>query len=300
MKERLFIKDTDYRDADGVANSTLLLMEHSASDVQWLKNAPVDVIKHQAADFGSALHTAILEPKKFDDVVYVSSVSGRKTKTFAQEIITNPDKIVLTEDEVQQIRLMQASGMAHPAFNRCLSLGSHFESSIFVKDTERDLILKVRPDVDAVENAGYLANLKTTASLDDWRSDRNWINPLYKFNYGHDAAYCLYVASLFYGEEIKTYKWLVLQKSISLGRYPVGCFTITKQELIEFGFWDRMLINLDEYALRSKSGDWLEEEHFPMFGDSMIITSERSKSGDWLEEEYFPMFGDSMIITSEK
>lgn len=274
MNKRLMIDDATYRAADGVNNSTLLLMEHSPSDVEWLKNAPVDVTKSVAADFGKALHTAILEPEKFENSVYVSSVAGRTTKAFSKEVLDNPDKVVLTESEVQQIKLMQASGMAHPAFARCLTLGDYFESSIFVTDKERELTLKIRPDVDAFEKHGYLANLKTTASLDDWRSDRYWMNPLYKLNYGHDAAYCLYVASLFYGEEVKVYKWPVLQKSVSLGRYPVGLFTITKQELIELGFWDRMLANLDEYAARHANNNWLHEESFPIFGDSISITTE--------------------------
>ena len=174
---------------------------------------------------------------------------------------------------MQQIKLMQASGIAHPAFNSCLQIASHFESSIFVQDTDRDLTLKFRPDIDAFELQGYWANLKTTASLADWRSDRFWINPLHKFNYGHDAAYALYVASIFYGEEVTTYKWPVLQKSISLGRYPVGLFTITKAELVHMGFWDQMLRNLDLYADCFHNQKWLHEESFPSFGgDGIEIT----------------------------
>lgn len=273
QNKRLKLTNEEYRDADGLANSILLLMENNPSDVQWLKNAPRDVTKSVAADFGSALHTAILEPELFESSVYVSSVAGRTTKTFSKEIEDNPGKIVLTETEVQQIKLMQASGIAHPAFNLCVSMGNHYESSIFTHDDRFDLDLKIRPDIDAFEVHGYLANLKTTASLDDWRSDRFWINPLFKFNYGHDAAYALYVASLFYGEEVTTYKWPVLQKSISLGRYPVGLFTITKDELVELGFWHQMLINLEKYAECYHNSKWLHEESFPSFsGDDLEIT----------------------------
>ncbi len=269
--KRLFINDTEYRKLDAVANSTLLLMQHNPSDVEWLKHAPTDVTKAAAADFGKALHAAILEPEKFDDAVYISSVAGRTTKTFSKDIEENPDKIVLTESEAQQIRIMQASGMAHPAFAACLNAESFKESSIIVHDKERGIDLKIRPDIDAVESKGFIANLKTTASLDDWRNDRGWINPIVKFNYWHDACYSLYVAGLFYGRPVDIFKWAVLQKSASLGRYPVSCFTITKQRLIDEGFYDQMLRNLDEYARRYHSNDWCQDEDLPMFGDSMEI-----------------------------
>lgn len=262
----------DYRAHDSVSNSTLLTVANNPSDVIWALKAPRDVTKSVAADFGTALHTAILEPEKFDDQVYVSSVAGRTTKTFSKEIEDNPDKIVLTESEVQQIKLMQASGIAHPAFNSATSIVNHVESCLFVHDDEFNLDLKIRPDLDSVELDGMLTNLKTTANLDDWRSDRHWINPLFKFNYGHDAAYSLYVASKFYGRELTSYRFAVLQKSVSLGRYPVGVFTITKRELIELGFWEEMLTNLRKFADCYHTDQWLFEESFPMFGDSIEVS----------------------------
>lgn len=272
MKQRKQIDQDEYRKYNAVANSTLLLAANNPSDIKWLENAPVDVAKRTAADIGTALHTSLLEPELFESQVYVSSVAGRATKTFEKEIIDNPDKIVLTESEVQQLRLMQASGMAHPAFAKIINDAIYKESSIFVHDEARGIDLKIRPDIDSFESEGYLANLKTTANLADWRADRYWLNPLHKFNYGHDAAYSLYVASIFYGEDCEVYKYPVLQKSVSLGRYPVGVFTITKQRLISEGFWDEMLRNLDTYAKCYHQNAWLHEEQFPSFdGDGVEI-----------------------------
>ena len=274
MSQKLFISDTEYHAADGVANSTLLMIQDSPADIAWLKNAPVDAAKKDAADFGSAFHLAMLEPEKFDDKVLVSSVAGRTTKTFAKEVTDNPSKIVLTELEAQQIRMMQASAMAHPSAARIMNTVSDKESSIFINDKATDLRLKIRPDIDAVKAGGFLCNLKTTASIADWRSDKHWINPIEKFNYWHDASYSIYVAEQFYGVEIKQYKFLVVQKSIALGRYPVSVFTMTKQQLVDRGYMDQMLANLAEYASRAESNNWHYEESIPDFGGDGLEISE--------------------------
>ena len=180
---------------------------------------------------------------------------------------------MLTESEAQQIRIMQASGNAHPSFKRCLSSKGKREHAIFVYDELRDIQLKIKPDIDAVESEGFIANLKTTSNIDDWRNDRHWINPITKFNYWHDACYSLYVAEIFYGKNIQTFKWACLQKSISLGRYPVSVFTISKSQLIDEGFWDAMLLNLDEYARRYHESDWCEDEDVTSFsGDNLEIS----------------------------
>jgi hypothetical protein len=53
-----------------------------------------------------------------------------------------------------------------------LDLVGDCESSVFVKDKETGIELKCRPDKDAVESAGIVIDFKTTASIDDWRSDK--------------------------------------------------------------------------------------------------------------------------------
>ena len=255
----------EYRDADGVSNSGLLMVGQSPADYIWSKNAPIDPSKALTKDFGTALHTAILEPHLFDESVIVSSVKGRETKTFQQEVTDNPDKIVLTEIEAEKVRIMNASAMAHPVFAEIIDASTLNEASIFVRDESRDIDLKIRPDVDLVERFGFLADVKTTADLSDWRNDRPWINPLYKHNYGHTAAFYLYAASLHYGFDVNTYKFLVVQKSASLARYPVSVFTVDRDYLIANGFWAKMESNLDVYAKCLRENNWAFDELPPMF-----------------------------------
>jgi hypothetical protein len=59
---------------------------------------------------------------------------------------------------------------------------------------------------------------------------------------------------------------LVIQNSVELGRYPVAVFQISRQELIDLGFWDRHRGNISEFS-RCKSGnDWIHTEAFNFVG----------------------------------
>lgn len=255
----------EYRTAKGLSNSELIMVGASPADHIWSKNAPFDNSKVLTKDFGTAFHTSVLEPELFDDEILVSSVKGRETKTFQQEIADNLGKTVLTEIEAEKIRVMRASGMAHPVFNRIINESKFKEVSIFARDESRDIDLKIRPDIDCVESHGFLADLKSVALLDDFRSDKPWANPMIKHNYGHTASFYLHAASLHYGFDVNVYKFLAVQKTVQLGRYPVSVFTVDRDYLIANGFWDKMLENLDVYTKCFHSNKWDFDEYLPMF-----------------------------------
>ena len=257
-----FLNDVIYRAADGLANSDALMIENNPGDCVWSKKAPRNNAKSKTTDIGTALHCAILEPEKYKDHIVVSELKGRTAKGFEAEQLDNKDKVVLTKDEYEQVNLMAKSVLVHPAAKSILDLVGDCESSVFVKDKETGVELKCRPDKDAVQSAGIVIDVKTTADIDDWRSDKEWINPLYKFNYGHGASFYTDVLEQHYNTEIDSFVFLVIQNSVKLGKYPVAVFTISKAELIDLGFWDRHRANISEFN-RCKSGDdWIHTESF--------------------------------------
>lgn len=264
----LNMSDKDYRAADGVANSELKLIENSQSDYVWSKNAPVDATKNEAAQLGTALHCKLLEPERYDDLVLVASVKGRTTKAFQEMQADNPNNIVLTPDEAEKINIMAASVAAHPSASAIINALGDCESSIFATDPETGVLLKCRPDKDCVKSLGALVDVKTTAIIDDWRAkdslgnNLRWVNPLFAYGYGHQAAFYLYVASLHYGFDINKFTFVVVSKSISMGKYPVGVFSVTRQELQAWGFWDRMLDNIEKYQMCHETNAWVAEEGF--------------------------------------
>ena len=270
------LTNAKYQAHDGLSHSELMLLQNSPADLIWSKNAPIDTSKTSVFDFGTAVHTALLEPLLMDKTLHVSGFKGRTTQGFLKDVAENPDKIVLTESEVEQLQIMVASCKAHPTFNFYMNLAGNNENSIFAEDKERGIMLKCRADRDCAANIMkadvLLCDVKTTASLDDWRSDKEWINPLFKYGYGLQACHYLNVASLHYGFEINKFVFLVLSKSASFGRYPVGVFEIRRDELETMGFWQQYQANLDTYAECKANQDWISCEHFNFGGEQIEIT----------------------------
>lgn len=273
----LSLTNDEYRQKEGVSNSELMLIERSPSDYMWAKNAPRDEMKTAAFDFGTALHTAILEPEKFNDQVIVySQTKTRETKAFQEFMLSqSKNSIILLESEHDKIRFAADGAKYHPAVNRLLTIKSDKEGSIFVKDKERGITRKIRPDLDYVLHGNpALADLKSTANLADWRQDARWKNPLFTHGYAHTAAYYMDTASLEYGVQIDEYIFIVVQKAIEMGRYPVAAITITRQELEMLGAFDQVNYNLDTYATCLHSNNWDSVERFPMFANDGEILIE--------------------------
>lgn len=258
-----------YRTVDAVANSDLLLIERNPSDFIWSREAPKDTSKSSAIDLGTAIHTALLEPELFEKQVAVfNKAKSRDTVKFAEfeQEPENASKIVLLEKEYDQLRFIVSSAHAHPTMRRFLTIQADNEASIYVKDEERGIMRKIRPDRDPV---GYgvpvLLDLKKTKGIEDWRDKARWRNPLFTLNYGHTAAYYMDTARKFYGEKINEYTFLLVQSTIELGKYPIAVITVTREELEQYGFFDRMNANLDKYAECYHSDNWFGVERFPVF-----------------------------------
>lgn len=262
----LDMPDQQYRAIPALSNGSLQLFAKDPSLYAWSMTAPSDPNKATTADFGKVLHIMLVEPHRFDDSVLVSSVKGRTTKTFVDEQINNPDKIVITEDELTQIKVMHLSAMCNPMFERIMKSDGNGEVSFVVYDKERDVHLKCRVDWLIGSGRDVLpCDIKSTADIEEWRSNREWINPLFKHGYGHTSAFYLHVLSLSYGFEINEYAFPIIQKSASLGRYPASVFRITREELEYMGFWADVQKNITMFAERYHANNFVSFESFPQF-----------------------------------
>ena len=273
----LTLTNDEYRQKTGISNSDLMLIERTPADYIWSKDAPRDSSKTAAFDMGKALHTAVLEPEKFNDQVIVySQTKTRETKAFHEFMLGQDDNaIILLESEYDKLRFMVDGAKYHPTVNRLLTTQSDKEGSIFIADKARDITCKIRPDLDYIPYGDLLlGDVKTTMDLTDWRQDARWKNPLFTHNYAHTAAYYMDVASIEYDEQINDYTFVVFQKKVEMGRYPVAAINITREELNMIGAFDRVNYNLDTYATCLHSNNWDSVERFPMFGDSGEILIE--------------------------
>ena len=266
----------DYRAADGVSNSDLLLLEKRPSSVKQHKTAPRDPRKTGAADFGTIVHTALLEPENFEGSFIIGPTKSRETKAFMEFELApeNRGKLILLEHEYDQLRLTVDCALADPTMERYLRQHKFdAEASIFVHDERLDVMRKIR--IDANYCAGGLmivGDMKSSAGrgegvIDMWNNPLKWKNPLFTLNYGHGAAYYLDTASIHYGESIDRYAFLIIGKTADFGVYPVDVREITREELERYGFFERMNRNLEEYAERLHADDWESVSRFPLFDE---------------------------------
>ena len=273
-KEQLSMKE--YHASGGVGASGLKAFGKSPATFIWSQSAPEMLGSSKASDFGTALHTAILEPDNFDSQVLISPTAGRNTKATIDLATANPDNIVLVESEVEQIKVMIESAKAHPTFAKYLGQKFDPEASIFIECPETKLMRKVRIDMNFAQyGADYIGDLKSAKSISDFHSTQRWKNPLFCYEYGLSAAYYLHTASLYYGRTISSYLFFVIQTTIEMGKYPVDVIEITWEELEHLGFFEQFQTNFKALA---ECKDFAVTSKFPDFGSDSeeieIITSE--------------------------
>lgn len=262
------IESDVYRKIDALCNSDLQLIEGSPSNYVWAKNAPSDESKKSALDYGTALHAALIEPHTLNSIVDVyTDTKTRETVKFQKYLDENQEqgKLILLESEYDKLRFTVDGAQYHPRFAELIGGATHKEGSI-VTDF-MGLKVKIRPDAMRVVEGEeiLLCDVKSTALISDWRSDTKWKNPIFDHNYGFTAAFYMDVASAHFGVEINEYKFLVVQKTIEMGRYPVAVIKITREELEMYGFFERVYNAIDRYKECKESSNWSSEESLPEF-----------------------------------
>jgi len=144
MKSGIYydISNEDYHNGDGVSKSNLDDIAKCPGIYQWKKKAPECEEKKAALNMGTALHCLLLEPQCFDErflVIPKFDLRTKKGKDDREQFINehySPDRIIITEDEEQKLRLMRDSAFAHPNAKKLLEMDGHYESSIYWIDDE--------------------------------------------------------------------------------------------------------------------------------------------------------------------
>lgn len=149
-----------------------------------------------ALSLGDAVHKAILEPdafeKNFDDFYMLwTDTKGLDTKKAVEARILHPDKILLNQQMVDQVRWMRDAAHRHKLVAWLLSQCKERELSGVAPDKDLGIVRKIRVDAcDGIGTPGeswsdYLLDLKSTRNvLDFGREIRN-------YNYDIQAAYYL-------------------------------------------------------------------------------------------------------------
>tara|TARA_R110000782_G_scaffold110586_1_gene199999 strand:- start:626 stop:1513 length:888 start_codon:yes stop_codon:yes gene_type:complete len=264
MKLSTTLSNEEYRDIDAISNGELQQIANNPGDYIWNKNAPTDSTKTAEFAYGTSLHTALLELDQFNkSVVIYDQTKTRESVAFGKFMKTQPESaIVLLESEHDKLRFTVDSALSHPAFKAYIESCEYKEVSIIGE--YRGVKVKIRPDICS-DKLGIIGDLKSSADLSDWRDSARWKNPLFKLGYGHTAAFYMDVYQEYLGRPVNEYTFLVCQKSINCGKYPVAVIVITRDELEMYGFFDQVYSNIDRYKECIESNDFNHVERFPVF-----------------------------------
>lgn len=219
-----------YHKHPSMSKTKLDLFARDENLLEWYLRCPVDEDKLKTLDFGDAMHAICLEPDRLRSEFAVMPPLNLRTNAGRAEKeafeLENAHKRILTADEYKKLQLMFESVMAHPSARRIIEANGMAEHSFFWTDRESGVACRCRPD-KVIETGGFAADVKTTPELS-------------KFMYSIED-YRYYVQDPFYldglasnGIPLDEMRFLVIQKNIEAGRYPVMVVTLP-QEVVEYG-----------------------------------------------------------------
>lgn len=228
------MSNEDYHKRPEISKSQLDLFTDDQYAIQWHKECPVDSEKVKTFDFGDAVHAICLEPGRlksefitlpdtFQGVTAVgqTNIAKEAREAFKEE---NSNKKILSILDHKKLNLMFESVMAHPQARALIEAEGLAESSWFWTDGDTGVECRCRPDkliksllVD-VKSTPELVKFKY--SVDDYRY------------YVQDAFYCDGLAAN--GIDSPEMEFLVIQKNISIGRYPVMVCRLP-EDVVEYG-----------------------------------------------------------------
>lgn len=197
-----------YRDTDAISQSQLKWLQKSPLHYwsKFVDPARIDVpLDTPALRFGTAVHTAILEPDRFQQEYVLGPQAAKSTKAW-KEAVAATDKALLTPDEYAAIQGMSVSLLQHTAASKALFKSAGKNELSFFFELNNGLRVKCR--VDRMLSSGYIVDLKTTADASANAFSKSCAN----FGYHIQAAFYIKVVELVTGKEPKGFAFVAVEK----------------------------------------------------------------------------------------
>jgi hypothetical protein len=241
------LENDAYHKTKAVSKSVIDMVARDIWAPMWSRDCPQDTNKLKTFDFGDAMHAICLEPDRLkSEFVVMPEINGRTNagkEEKADFLEANKNHKILTSAEYKQLKLMFESVMAHMPARKLIEAEGIAERSYFWKDENTGLDCKCRPD-KYLQGQSLIVDVKTAPELS-------------KFHYSVDD-YRYYVQDPWYCDGVGRFdgevrmEFLVIQKTIEIGRYPVMVVKLPT-EAIEYG---RAVYreNLNRYAEFLDSG----------------------------------------------
>jgi len=242
---------------DAVSNSDLGNMARSPEYAHLCKTEPGEKTDTPATLLGTAIHTAILEPERFEteytldptdeDGGYRAGWRNTKAYKAAKADIRAHGHEVLAQRDLDACRWIQDNVAASWIGREILAIKDDVEVSVLASDPEYDLVRKIRPDV-VVSAASMLVDIKKTRDIRPGPFSRDCVT----FGYHRTAPWYLDTANLAWDDApFKHYLFLVIADTAP---HEIRGYTLPG-EAIEHGRQQYATL-LDRWAKCATEGKW--------------------------------------------
>ncbi len=214
---------------------------------------------------GTAIHTFLLEPSKFNERVLeipkevLGKGDKKNTTAWDNYEAENKGKVLLKPAEMQQVLACVESITHHPAAMEILAAPAHIEQPITADIF--GVTAKGIPDI-AIKRGGVVVDVKSTEAVDELEFKQQ----IKKYGYDIQAAWYLELCSAFYKKEYTNFVFIAVEKQPP---YRCRCYYLGGDYLRDGREEAQKLAA--EYARRYAANDWLED------CDKNIILIEKGK-----------------------
>lgn len=218
-------------------------------------------------DFGTAAHTALLEPDTMlDRIVVVAANDWRTNAAKAErEKAREAGKVAILAHQAGAISEMGHVLVTHPIYERAWT-GGHAEQTFVWRDPLTEIWLKARPDY-VRDDFGLVVDYKTTIAADE----ASFARRVFDHGYFQQAAWCLDGIEAVTGTRPEEF-WLVAQEVDP--PYLVQAFRVGPRALD----WGKLLNRkaIDIFATCVESGNWpgypttVSEIELPSYAETQL------------------------------
>lgn len=236
------LPNDEYHADSAVSSSTLKIM---ASKTPAHAKAKTNTAT-QATTYGAAVHTALLEPEKFDAQV-IRGYEDRRGKRWkdAQEDADARGCVLLTSSEYDTISALRASLQANKLVCDLLGGNGVNEQSAFWTDDETDLRCRVRPDRINYDMR-LMIDVKTTVSAASYDFQKSITK------YGYHLQQAMYLDGYAqHGIKLKGFVFIAIEKTP-----PFACAVYQLDDDAEQAGYELYRGTLKRYAECKASGVW--------------------------------------------
>jgi PDDEXK-like domain of unknown function (DUF3799) len=259
-----------YAAAPGLNQSKLGAFKKCPAKFKWLlENERGDT---DSLRLGRAIHTATLEPNKFNQEFFcLPEIDRRTTKgkeTYAELVGKNPGKTILKPDEFHTALEVAQSIRSQ---SHCLTLleSAHIELTLNWQDKATGVLCKAR--VDAYdENTGVVVDIKTTQDA----SRSGFPKKLFAYGYHRQAAWYLEGLKA-NGEPASHFVFIAVEKEPP---YCVGVYRLSDETI--------RLSKLENEALLRRYAECVRTDSWPGYTDGIEDISIPDYAQHTLEETY--------------